>query len=61
MPRIVSGPDSAHRISENDTSDTIELIAPMASPAELDVKESTSSWIRWSGLSTRVALCRPRW
>ena len=45
----------------NDTSDTSELTAPAARLVDTRVKDSTSSWMRWSGLSTGAEVKRPRW
>ena len=57
----LSGPDNCQRISVNDTSDTSELTAPTARVVDCWVKDWTSSWIRWSGLSTGAEVKRPRW
>jgi hypothetical protein len=59
-PNTVSGPDSCQRITVNDTSDTIELIAPMPSERASEMKVATSCWMRWSGLSMGFLVNRAR-
>ena len=45
----------------NDTIETSALIAPSPSESETEVNEVMSCWMRWSGLSTGVAVNRARW
>jgi hypothetical protein len=60
-PRIVTGAESCHRMSVNDTSDTSDPTAPTPRVAESIGNDAMSSWMRWSGLSTAERVNRPRW
>jgi hypothetical protein len=71
-PKSVSGPDRFHRIIANEPTDTTASTAPNSSvapevlfgvfgcPWTPAVKMSTSSWMRWSGLSIGSPMNRPR-
>ena len=71
-PNSVKFPDRCHRIAVNEITETTASIAPNSSvlPVVLfgvlgsgptpAVKMSISDWMRWSGLSIRSSMKRPR-
>jgi hypothetical protein len=61
MPKIGIGPESCQRMRVKLTSETSEPIAPTTRAIDVLTNASTSSWMRWSGLSTRFVAYVPRW
>ncbi len=60
MPKTVIGPDRSHRMPVKLTMDSTAVTASIDRMRVVVTKSVTSTWMRWSGLSTGGSTNRSR-